>query len=111
MVHIDTQDLAEELLRVLRSVVGVVGRATIAQTNIEKTIWTKFDHPAVVIGKRLRDGEENRFLSIRHIPIAGRDVIFRNHRRAVRLTRIVHKKASIVREPRMKREPEQSSLT
>ena len=57
MIHIDAQDFSQELRDVLRTIPGIVGRATVAHGNVQITIGTEFNHAAVVVFVRLRNNQ------------------------------------------------------
>ena len=56
MIHVDPQNLAEQIVDILRSIARVVSCSAITHPDVEKPIGTEFDHSAVVVCKRLRDG-------------------------------------------------------
>jgi len=53
MIHIDAQDLAKELRRILRVIQDVACAAAVADSDIEKSVGTEADHPAVVVVGRI----------------------------------------------------------
>ena len=60
MVYVDAEDLPEELGRVLRVVQDVAGAATVAESNVEISVGTEPDHPAVVVvGRSLLQREQD----------------------------------------------------
>ncbi len=54
-VDVDSQHLAEQLLRILRAVRRIVARATVSEANVEVPIGAERKVPAVVIRERLKD--------------------------------------------------------
>src|SRR5262249_14858385 len=110
MIDIDAQNFAEQFIDILRAIAGVVGRAAIAHANVEKTVRTELDHAAVMIGERLRDGEQYLFCSVSYIRIRRRHLIFGNHRSAVRLARIINEETVISGKLRMKSQAQKPAL-
>jgi hypothetical protein len=54
-VHVDAQHLAEQFRQILRAMVGIVARPAITHADVQKSVRTKREIPAVVIGERLLD--------------------------------------------------------
>ena len=54
-VDVDAQHLAEQLLRILRAMIGIVARAAVAEADVEVAVGSEREMPAVVIRERLRD--------------------------------------------------------
>ena len=72
-IHIDTNNRAEQGVRVLAMVVGIVGGTTVTKANVEISIWPELERATVVIPVGLGYLEENLFGA--RIPSAG--VVFR----------------------------------
>ena len=54
-VDVDAQHLAEQLLRILRAVIGIVARSAVAHADVEIAVGAEREVAAVVIRERLRD--------------------------------------------------------
>ena len=57
-IHVDAQDLAEQLADVLSTVARIVARAAVTHSDVEESIRPERQHAAIVVGERLRDHEE-----------------------------------------------------
>ena len=61
MVDINSKNLSEQLTCILRAVLRIIPRAAVAHPNIQKAVWPKFDHAAIVVCVRLRNQEQHFF--------------------------------------------------
>ena len=59
LVHIDAKDLCQESAEILPVEVRIIGRAAIAEREVEKAVGAKDNSATVVVGVRLRLHEEN----------------------------------------------------
>ena len=109
-IHVDAQDLAEQLVDVLRTVAGIVAGAAIAHPDVEEPVGAERQHAAVVVGERLRDLEEGLLGEVGDVRIAHGSPVLRDHGGAVRLARVVDEEATVRRELRVEGESEQAPL-
>ena len=106
-ICINAKHLAEKLHKVLSTISRIVAGTAVAHADVKIAVGPELDHSSVMVFVRLRNGEENGFSSsIRQVRIRRRGVIFSNHRRAIRTPCIIHEKAPVDRELRMKSEPQ-----
>ena len=110
MIHVDAQNLAVQIIEILCAIVGVAVRAAVAHGNIKKSVRAELDHAGLMHGRRLRDGEQHLLCGVGNVRIRRRDLIFGNHRLAVRLANVVNEEAVIRRKFRMKGEAQKSLL-
>src|SRR5436853_735411 len=109
-VHIDSQNLSEQLLLVLATVSRIAGGSSVAPRNIEKSVRTKRHHPPVMVGERLRNCHEQVFFSPRPVGVLGH-LVFGQDCRAVGCPVIVHDIAAVLPKGRVKGEAEQPLLS
>jgi hypothetical protein len=71
MIHVDAQDLAEQLIDVLRVVRRVVAGASVADADVQIAVDAEGQHAAVVIRvRRMRDRQQHLLAGgIGHIPV------------------------------------------
>ncbi len=61
MIDVDAQDLAEELIDVLRVVVWIAGEAAVAGADVEITVRTELQLATIVIREvGMRDRQQDR---------------------------------------------------
>jgi hypothetical protein len=110
VVHVEAQDLAEQLQLVLRAIARIVARTAVAHADVEKPVGTEPQRTAVVVLERLRDHEQDaggrrvRALRIRA------DAVFRDDCGAVRASRVVDEQPAIGAIRRVKCDTEQAPL-
>ena len=79
-IHVDAENLAEQLVDVLRAVAGIVARAAVAHPDVEEAVRAELHHAAVVVREGLRDHEEHGLGRVRDVGIRRGGAIFRDHR-------------------------------
>jgi len=98
-VDVNAQHFAEERIRILPVAKRVAATAAIAEADIQETILAERESSAVVIGKRLIDGEKNVLGGwVGKIGIGGRRSEFGNYglQLSCVVPRIVHKEAAVI---------------
>src|SRR5262249_57430917 len=100
-------------IKVLSVALWIASAATVAETDVEKTVLAECQAAAVVIRKRLVDGEQNVLgAGIGEVRICGRCRESGDHRLqlASDIARVVHEKAAVLSRNLMKRQPHQARL-
>jgi len=110
VVHIDAQHLPQQQLVVLSVVLRIQLGAAVAQSEIEVAVRAERQHAAFVDGRGLRDGEEDRFVSIGDGGVAGGLVVLGDDLCTVRLADIVHKEAVVGSELGMEGDAQETLL-
>ena len=75
---LDAMHLGEAGREVLTIAVGIVGRATIANTDIEIVVGTEADPSAVVVGERISPGHHDHARGIGNVGVGGRTGVARD---------------------------------
>jgi hypothetical protein len=115
-IHVDAEDLPKQLLRILSAVLGIIGAAAVAHSDIQVAVRSERETPAVVVGIGLLNvtqacgpHEIKPRCGIRKVGIA-RPTKSRHDRVAGSIGE-VHKEAAGTGVVGRKREPEQPPLT
>ena len=75
-VDVDAEDLAEQRVDVLGVVAGIIARAAVPLPDVEQAIGAELDRPAVVVGERLGDAQEEPLTRrVRDIRVPGVDSV------------------------------------
>jgi hypothetical protein len=118
VVHVDTQQFAEQAVGVLGLVAGIARTAAVTGGHIEHAVRTELKLPAVVVGRGLIDGEKRAdrcgVSSIRQALVRrNRRLVFLNHGLVGVTSRpgVVDEKAPIGGKVGMKRQAQQSAFT
>src|SRR5262249_51876573 len=100
-------------IKVLSVALWIASAATVAETDVEKTVLAECQAAAVVIRKRLVDGEQNVLgAGIGEVRICGRCRESGDHRLqlASDIARVVHEKAAVLQEHLMKGQPQPAGV-
>ena len=110
LVDVDAQHLAEQGVGRLRVALRVVGVAAVAHADVEVAVRAELQLPAVVVGVRLGDRQEDGFAErVGAVTVERRHVVPR-HDGLSRTVGVVHEEETVGRVGRVKRGREQTLL-
>src|SRR5207247_221960 len=110
-VNVDSQHLAEQFIYILRTVTRIVTRPSVTHPNVDKAVWAKFDHPAIMICERLSYYQNHRFDGVGDIRIPNRRLVFRNHCCSIGLASVIDEETTVGLILRMKSQTQQTLLS